>query len=185
MAPKIKFTREDVLDAAFRLTCDEGYDAVNARAVAKRLGSSTQPLFRVFARMDDIRAEVQKMAYQAFKNYLVADKSSEMSDFKRMGMAYIRFGREEPHLFRMLFMCDRSVVNDENDAYAGSKRIGLQACADMTGFTGEKNERFYMHMWVFVHGMAVMAATKYLAMDDEYISSILTEHFRAVLDSFK
>ena len=58
MPPAIRFTRESVLKAAFELVRREGPSALNARAVARELGGSTQPIFRLFSGMDELRFDI-------------------------------------------------------------------------------------------------------------------------------
>ena len=55
MPPKVKITREDIVNAGYALARECGTDAVNARSVAKKLGCSTQPVFSNFAAMARMR----------------------------------------------------------------------------------------------------------------------------------
>ncbi len=50
-----RYDRETILEAAFALVRRSGMEALCARAVARELGCSTQPIFRTFASMDDLR----------------------------------------------------------------------------------------------------------------------------------
>ena len=52
MPPKAKVTREDILSACVEIIRESGFDAVNARALASRLGCSTQPIFSNYASME-------------------------------------------------------------------------------------------------------------------------------------
>ena len=56
MPPSVRFSREAVLNAGYQLIRREGPAALNARSVAKELGGSTQPIFRLFTNMDDLKA---------------------------------------------------------------------------------------------------------------------------------
>ena len=47
-----------MLNAAYQLIRREGPGALNARAVAKELGGSTQPIFRLFSGMDELQKAV-------------------------------------------------------------------------------------------------------------------------------
>ena len=62
MPPKVRFTREAVTDAAFALVRAQGQEALNARAIARQLGCSTQPLYRTMPGMDALRAAVMEKA---------------------------------------------------------------------------------------------------------------------------
>jgi Transcriptional regulator len=60
MPPKIKTTQEDIILAAIHLTRNGGWDSVNARSLAKELGCSTQPIFRAFGSMEELKEMVYK-----------------------------------------------------------------------------------------------------------------------------
>ncbi|MGE7690706.1 hypothetical protein ACQKMI_16025 [Lysinibacillus sp. NPDC097214] len=47
MAPKERFKEEILLDCAFEMVRKSGIDSVNARDLAKELGCSTKPIFRL------------------------------------------------------------------------------------------------------------------------------------------
>ena len=46
-----KVTREKIVDAAVRVLQEDGYSAVNARSVAKKLDCSTQPIYSEFRKI--------------------------------------------------------------------------------------------------------------------------------------
>jgi len=47
MPPKPKFTREEVVDTAIELIKDKGIEALTARELGAKLGSSARPIFTV------------------------------------------------------------------------------------------------------------------------------------------
>ena len=57
MPPKVKVTREDIVDAALDIIRESGEDALNARAVASKLGVSTQPIFSNYESMDMLKKD--------------------------------------------------------------------------------------------------------------------------------
>lgn len=183
MPPRVKYSREAVLRAAYDIVAAQGIDALNARAIAAKLGCSTQPLFRVFANMDEIRAGVMCMAQDCFDGYIREAQDPDMPLYKRTGMAYIRFARENPQLFKLLFMRDRGGDN-ESAIPDTSRDYVLGAGNGATGLADGEMERFHMHMWIYVHGLAAMLATNFLVLDDGVISCMLTENYRALLARF-
>ena len=103
MPPKFKFKREEIVEAAVNLTRRGGVDAVTARGIAGELGVSTQPIFTCFKNMEEAKEEVRIYAEKLCHNYL--EKGVEASiPFFGFGMAYIRFAKEEPELYKMLFI---------------------------------------------------------------------------------
>ena len=59
-----KVTREKIVDAAVRVLQEDGYSAVNARSVAKKLGCSTQPIYSEFQNMEELKAALTARAVE-------------------------------------------------------------------------------------------------------------------------
>ena len=53
-----KVSKEQIIDAAVDVLRDDGFSAINARSVAKKLGCSTQPIYFSFKNMDELKAAV-------------------------------------------------------------------------------------------------------------------------------
>ena len=62
MPPKITTSKEMIIEAGYGIADEEGIDQVNCRAIAKKLGCSTQPVFSRFPNMDELKEEVFKYA---------------------------------------------------------------------------------------------------------------------------
>ena len=122
MPPKIRYDREAVLQAAYRIARSQGAEAVNARAIARELGCSTQPIFRAFSGMEELRQELLGLARACYNSYMARSATLADKPYKGTGMAYILFAREEPHLFRMLFMRDRPQEGGGRGGELGEER---------------------------------------------------------------
>lgn len=104
MPPKIKITKEEIVDTALNLVREAGEQALNARSIAAKLRCSTQPVFSNFETMDDLHNAVKETAYAEYQSYLKTEmEAGKYPPYKASGMAYIRFAREEKELFKLLF----------------------------------------------------------------------------------
>ncbi len=81
------------MDCAFEMARKSGIDSVNARDLAKELGCSTKPIFRLFSSMDDLKYAIYERAGN-FYNERMAQGLQE-SSFFRNGVSYINFARDE------------------------------------------------------------------------------------------
>lgn len=102
MPRKPKFTREEVLDSAFEVARKHGLEAVSAASVAANMGYTGSSLFTHFNSMDEIRKEVLLMAKQKAEVFF-KESIDYFPAFKELGIRWIRFAKEEPNLYRMLF----------------------------------------------------------------------------------
>lgn len=185
MPPKVKITREDVVSAALGIARREGYDAVNARRIASVLACSTQPIFSNFSSMDALRNAMIQTAERLFSSYLdQAIAEGSYVPYKASGMAYIRFAADEPALFKLLFMRDRTgeAATDEPSDLTLRMRAVIQK---NTGLSDADADRFHCEMWAFVHGFAVMIATHYLTLPWELISDMLTDAYQGLLSRYQ
>ena len=110
MPPKPKYTKEEIVNAAFELTRERGIDTVVAREVGKRLNTSASPIFTVWKSMDELREEVRQLAKQKYHEYMegIFDYAPA---FKEFGMRWVSFALEEPNLYRLLFLSRRETHN--------------------------------------------------------------------------
>ena len=117
MPPKHKFSADEIVSAALTVVRQNSADAMTARAVAEQLGASPKVIFGLFTGMDDLRSAVFVEAQALYGRYISQEiEQKKYPPYKASGMAYIRFAREEPALFRWLFMRDRSTETQEATA---------------------------------------------------------------------
>ena len=108
MPPKVKTSREDIINTCLEIVRSSGTESINARNIASVLGCSTQPIFSNFKSMEELTEATILAAYQIYLNFINEEVNSEKyPKYKAFGMAYIRFARVEKELFKLLFMRDR------------------------------------------------------------------------------
>ena len=106
MPARAKVTKEMIVDAAFAIAREAGVERINARTVSERLHCSTQPVMYHFATMEALKRTVYAKADLYHSEYLMNMKKPPKGAALGIGMNYIRFAIEEPHLFRFLFQSD-------------------------------------------------------------------------------
>lgn len=183
MPPKPKFSRREIIDTALNIVIEKGPDALTARSLGERLGSSARPIFTVFESMDEVQKEVVSSAEKIYDGYIAEGLKEELA-FKGVGKAYIRFASEQPKLFRLLFMCERDKVYGINNVIGSidhNKNIILESIEKGYSLPKEKAMKLYTHMWIYSHGIAVLLATGMCAFSESEISDMLTEVFVGLL----
>lgn len=97
-----KFSRDDIVDAAFEIAAGAGFDAVTARSVAKAIGGSVAPIYYHFESVEGlVKAVVEKLF--ALTRELLAEQGGP-SPFENMGLAGFEFARRYPVFFRELVL---------------------------------------------------------------------------------
>lgn len=180
MPPTVRFTRDAVLHAACQLMRREGMEALNARAIAKELGGSTQPIFRLFTNMEDLRRELILYVARQFQAHAEADMAQSDSPYIQLCTTYLLYGRDEPELFKLLFMRDR--VSEGQYSDQTNFDLVFNIIKKETPLDDETAMRFLERTWLFIHGLAVCIATKYIPCQDErYLISMVKEAYNAAV----
>ena len=180
MPPTVRFTRDAVLHAACQLMRREGMEALNARAIAKELGGSTQPIFRLFTNMEDLHRELILYVARQFQAHAEADMAQSDSPYIQLCTTYLLYGRDEPELFKLLFMRDR--VSEGQYSDQTNFDLVFNIIKKETPLDDETALRFFERTWLFIHGLAVCIATMYIPCQDErYLISMVKEAYNAAV----
>ncbi len=102
MPPKIRYTPERVLDAAYALVRASGPAALSARNVAAALGCSTAPVFTQFRSMDELHEAVIDRALAAFAAHVA--RGVHTDPLVAAGLGMVQFAADEPSLYAALFL---------------------------------------------------------------------------------
>lgn len=187
MPPKAKFTREEIIEAAMQIFRENGLEAVTARELGKRLGSSARPIFTVFESMEEVHGEIIKAAKAQYKQY-VTWGLEQTPAFKGVGTAYIRFAMEESRLFQLLFMQEQGETKDLDHVLENideNYQDILKSVEEFYGLNQNDAKKLYQHLWIYTHGIATLCATKVCMFTVEEIQGMMSEIFIGLLEKVK
>lgn len=168
-------TRERILAAARELFVAHGYEAVSLRKIAESIGYTAPALYTHFKDKQEI---VQELCRQDFGRLAeVFLKLGRVGDpvqrIFRIGMTYIKFAREHPNHYRLMFMtpglariappteADLAHMNDpDHDAYAFLLQTVEAALVDGRFRDDLRDpELLTQTLWAAVHGVAAIEIT--------------------------
>jgi len=166
--PKTSFTREDVIGAALALVEEDGLDALTARAVAARLGSSVAPIYKQFGSVGEL---VDAVMDAAAAQLMQATRTGWTNDsFLNMGTGIAVFARDHANLYRALFLEGDRFRAVLDDFVAGMKR-GMHDDPTLAELPAEAREQMLETMWVVTHGQASLMAAG--LVDDTRLEAIV------------
>lgn len=185
MPRKTVIHKQDIINAAVEIVRTNGYESLNARAIAQYLGCSTQPIFSNFRNMEDLTGNVVQRSLEIYNDFVAEEfrRPHDYPPYKTNGMAYIRFAMEEKNLFKLLFMRDRT--NESSPAEESTFYDVLPLIMKATGLDKEQASLFHFEIWAAVHGIAVMVASSYYNADMDLISGTLTDVYQGLLYRFR
>ncbi len=181
MPPKVKITSKDIVTASIVIVREQGIDAVNARAIAARLGCSIQPVFRTFGTMDDLKVAVFKRAEDIYNGEMA--QAIESGGFKGLGLAYIGFARRERNLFKLLFMTDTFRGQNAADIAGSTKGDDevVELISNQTSLSTKKARELYSSLWFTAHGIASLLAANASVISDEDAGRILNNIYEGLV----
>lgn len=179
MARKESVTKAMILDAAIQMVREEGLENVTARKLAAKIGCSTQPIFRAYANMPELYADIYRKAVDVFDEFYENYQSEVETPFLHLGLTYIDFAKEEQRLFRLLFLSesrgDKSLyelLNGKSGAL--TKEINKAAAQGNANPSG-----LFMKMWIFIHGCACMVLTGDYDLTKEETLDLLEDIYKS------
>ena len=185
MAPKNKFTKEEMVEAALQVVRAKGIGGLTAKTMADELGTSTQPVFTAFGSMDAVKREVYAAAIRVYDRYTNAGLQEKIPFFG-VGMQYIRFAREEPELYRLLFLT--RTQNPEYSAMQSMQHLQELVRPTLVGIyriTPEEADRYFRNLWLVVHSLSTLIVTGDCPYSDREIGQILTGFSISICKSIK
>jgi hypothetical protein len=153
-------------------------EAINARALARKLGCSTKPIFSVFANMEALKDELIAYINRYFGACLAQDEG-EGDAFLQTGLAYIDFAKQERQLFKILFLSDNIQIDSFTELVHPKEHAFILKDIQSPDGGEEGRQALFMNIWLYVHGMATMIAANGLALPDEEVRHMMKNVFHA------
>lgn len=174
----VKIKKEDLIKGSIKIIRDEGDSNLSARNLAKVVGCSTQPIFRLFTNMDDLKRTVYDDVYELQKKYLLKGNEHQVP-FIGVGLSYIDFATKEKNLFKFLFMSSFTKYNNilEMANNEDGKKY-TEMIIKSTGLSPESSKQIYINTWLIIHGIASMMATTNSKLTRDDIETIIFDAFK-------
>ncbi len=183
MAPKNKFTKEEMVEAALRVVRSKGIDGLTAKTLADELGTSTQPIFTAFGSMDAVRQEVYSAAVCVYDGYTKAGLREKVP-FLGVGMQYVRFAREEPELYRFLFLTQAQEYSAVK-SMQHLQELVRPTLMSIYRITAEEADFYFRDLWLAAHSLSTLIVTGDCIYSDREIGQILTGFSISICKSIK
>lgn len=182
MPPKAKITKEMIIDAAFDVVRETGGENINARTVAKKLNCSTQPVMYHFAKIEDLKQAVYAKLDWFHTEYLMNIEKPKQGIMLSIGLNYIRFAIEEPHLFRFLFQSGYAVENSLLEMIDSEELMPvISVMQEAMGMSVEQTKEVFLTISLFAHGYASIIANNSVDFDEKLIAAHLERAYRGAV----
>lgn len=181
MPPKTRISKEMIIDAAFKIIREKGYENLNVRSIAAELDCSTQPVLYSFKTIEEIREAVYMKADHYHTDYIMP-KAADRNPLLDLGLNYVRFGYEEKNLFRFLFQSNHFNGLDVQ-ALIDDPELGeiLSIMSKSTDLDKRKTKEAFLLFFYEVHGMASLLANNAMEYNEKQSAKMLENVFDGIM----
>ena len=159
MSRKATITQKEIVNAAFKITKKEGFESITSRKLAAATGCSTQPIFRVYETMDELKKDVYAKTAEFYSEY---------------------YAQKYPHLFKLLFISGQgSDGKSMYDLVNGTDENVVKEINRATAAGAKNAQQLFMQMWIFIHGAGCMAVTGDYDLDEATSVNMLESVYRS------
>ena len=178
MPPKPIVNKQNIMDAAIQLVRKNGMDSINARSLAKVLGCSTRPLFRVYPNMSELKRDV-KIELDRYYNSFMEQRMTDENRLLSQGIAYIEFARREKMIFNALFMSMTMAGSSLQEIiHAQWNRASIENVKMITGLSTDKSEMLFVNCWLYSHGIAAQIVSNDISISSDKVTELMTDAFK-------
>ena len=137
--------------------------------------------------MEEVVKEVKKKAFEKYNNY-VGKAFDYYPAFKQIGILMVNFAKEEPKIFKLLFMTES---DEEFDITKMITTLGdlkdecLKVIMHDYSLTYDDAYLLFEHLWIYSYGLAALSATKKCNFSNEVIMDMLGTTFFAMVTLIK
>ncbi len=151
MPPKITFTKEYIIQAAFEIVQEKGIKTLTARKVAEKLESSTAPVYSYVKSMDELKGTVIRKAKELLLQYMTKPYTDKV--FVNIETGIVLFARDHTELYRAIFV-EEDDFKDIVDEYLNAMRQQMVHDSRFTTMSPADKKAFLTKMWIFTYGLA-------------------------------
>ncbi len=187
MPPKVKFQKEEIVDAALNVARKQGIDAVTAREVAKELGVSVGPIFTWFETMEQLKTEVYALAKARYREHIERGLAGSIP-FLGLWQQYLVFARKEPELYRLLFLTRPDSVSGGGGAMEVlrfSQELARPSIMQIYNMDADTADKFFRDIWLVAFSFATLVVTDDCPYTDEEMLAVGTEISLSICKAYK
>ena len=156
--------RQRILDAALAIITEEGFAALSMRKLAERIKYSPASIYLHFKNREQLAQELSEAGLQELLPKLMAAAAlpDAAAALDAMGSAYVRYGMENPAMYRLIFMGDSAYMaaafGKQSEGSAGLRAyrilVDLAARLQQQGSIGHGEAAAFADLiWMTLHGI--------------------------------
>lgn len=175
MPAKQIITKRMILESAMEILKTEGLDGLNARNIAKKICCSTQPIYKIFTSMEELKKSLKEQCQKTYFTYV--ENSQEETLFLKYLLSLVTFAYDFPQYFKFLYMDNPYEETAEEKNF---QEMIIQKIMVLGNMSHEKATKFYLSGFIFAYGLASQIVSGYIIWDKNTMRDLLFNHFKSL-----
>ena len=185
MPPKVKFQKEEIVQAALEVAREKGLAGITAREVAKALGVSTRPIFTWYETMDRLKGDVFDLAMARYRAYIEAGLQ-ESIPFLGVWRQYLLFARQEPELYKLMFLTPpEGAAGGAMEAMRFSRELVRPSLMRIYRLDERTADEYFLYIWLAAFSFATLIVTDNCPYTLDEMLAVGTKLSLAVCKAYK
>jgi len=152
MPPKVQFSKQQILDAALKISIASGISTLTVRKLASELGCSVAPIYVNFENSDALIQAVMDKIRKLSWEY--STRSYTDIGFFNIGIGQILFVKNYPRLFLDLLNYYQNCLEMPEEQEQHMLDI-MEGDKMMEGLSREQNKDILLKMSIFTNGLSI------------------------------
>jgi len=182
MPPKAEITKEKVLDAVFEIVREQGIEVLTARSIAQKLKCSTQPIYSLYASMEEVKADVYNRAVDFALASIKQYENGKNAPVMNLAIGFLLFARNEKRLFRTLYLSDyrEHYLKTNDDKLTEETYAAFLQLDELSAIEESKAKKTFQQLFAFWLGIGTMINTNTLELDIQEATEMLEEMYQSI-----
>jgi AcrR family transcriptional regulator len=174
MPPKVIFNKAQIIDSSLKIVKEKGFKQLSAREVARKLISSTRPVYENFQSMDELKKTVLQKIVDLLYEYVTRQYTKNA--FLNTGVGYVLYARDHREFFKVIFLEDNDASGIIDEMLKKLDKEIVKKVPELKKLSHTERKALLRKGWIYTYGFAVMVFSGYIKNNhDAYIIKMLSE----------
>ncbi|MEK3910315.1 TetR/AcrR family transcriptional regulator [Paenibacillus sp. FSL H7-0331] len=183
MPPTAVITEEKILKAAFEIVRVQGLEYLTARNIAQKLNCSTQPVYRIYDNMDEVKDRVYGMAVSLMRDQIFSHQDDQNSPALNMAIGFLHFAKQERYIFQFVYLSGYKSFDLSHEVFMGDT-LSMKSMLHSKRFRAideNKQKNIFIKISIYLIGIGTMINSGTLKMDFHETIEMVKEMYEALL----
>ena len=200
---EVEAVRNQIMETARELMCEDGFEALSMRKLANRMGMTAANIYNYFTNKDELYLVIQttgfQMLYDRFAE-IYASAGAPMEKMTALMRAYVSFGLDYPDFYEIMFSRNTPKYTDYKDTpMEPTASVEKQTALNVADLTEQAIKELMPHvaakgpdqaryltivLWSTLHGMVNLYNSRVLQEVEEAADPLIDRMIDDLVNRF-